>query len=55
MFRRFPIPLAAALLAFAQKDEPRKLRAYFLDGTGVEFEQEATVPRYWRCTAAAWR
>src|ERR1700691_1981845 len=33
---------AAALLAFAQKDEPRKLRAYFWDGTGVEFEQEAT-------------
>ena len=33
---------AAALLAFAQKDEPRKLRAYYLDGTGVEFEQEAT-------------
>jgi hypothetical protein len=42
MFKRFPILLAAALLAFAQKDEPRKLRAYFLDGTGVEFEQEAT-------------
>jgi hypothetical protein len=42
MVKRFPILLAAALLAFAQKDEPRKLRAYFLDGTGVEFEQEAT-------------
>src|SRR6202050_5481029 len=42
MFKRFPILLAAALLAFAQKDEPRRLRAYFLDGTGVEFEQEAT-------------
>jgi hypothetical protein len=33
---------AAALLAFAQKDEPHKLRAWFSDGTGVEFEQEAT-------------
>ncbi len=33
---------AAALLAFAQKDEPRKLRAWFSDGTGVEFEQETT-------------
>src|ERR1700683_2476438 len=42
MFKRFPILLAAALLAFAQKDEPRKLRAYYLDGTGVEFEQETT-------------
>jgi hypothetical protein len=42
MMKRVPILLAAALLAFAQKDEPRKLRAYFLDGTGVEFEQEAT-------------
>src|SRR5580700_11170912 len=42
LVKRFPILLAAALLAFAQKDEPRKLRAYFLDGTGVEFEQEAT-------------
>jgi hypothetical protein len=42
MFKRFPILLAAALLAFAQKDEPRRLRAYFLDGTGVEFEQETT-------------
>src|ERR1700735_615636 len=42
MVKRFPILLAATLLAFAQKDEPRKLRAYFLDGTGVECEQEAT-------------
>ena len=33
---------AAALLAFAQKDQPHKLRAWFADGTGVEFEQEAT-------------
>src|ERR1700689_3392552 len=41
MIKRFPILLAAALLAFAQKDEPRKLRAYFLDGTGGEFGQEA--------------
>jgi hypothetical protein len=40
--RRLFVLAVAALLAFAQKDEPRKLRAYFLDGTGVEFEQEAT-------------
>lgn len=42
MARRISILLAAALLAFAQKDEPRKLRAWFSDGTGVEFEQETT-------------
>jgi len=41
--RRCLLVLAAtALVAFAQKDEPRKLRAWFSDGTGVEFEQEAT-------------
>jgi len=42
MVRRIAVLLAAALLAFAQKDEPRKLRAWFADGTGVEFEQETT-------------
>lgn len=43
MIRRISILLtAAALFAFAQKDEPRKLRAWFSDGTGVEFEQETT-------------
>src|ERR1700677_2811238 len=42
MVNRISILLMAALLAFAQKDEPRKLRAWFSDGTGVEFEQEAT-------------
>jgi hypothetical protein len=47
--RRFRLSLsclfllaAAALVGSAQKAEPRKLRAFFLDGTGVEFEQEAT-------------
>jgi hypothetical protein len=42
MVKRISVVLAAALLAFAQKDEPRKLRAWFRDGTGVEFEQETT-------------
>jgi len=43
MIKRISILLAAsALFAFAQKDEPRKLRAWFQDGTGVEFEQETT-------------
>ena len=42
MLRRIAVLLAAATLAFAQKEEPRKLRAWFRDGTGVEFEQETT-------------
>jgi hypothetical protein len=42
MLRRIAVLLAAAILAFAQKDEPRKLRAWFRDGTGVEIEQETT-------------
>src|ERR1700722_15749525 len=43
MTRRLLLLLAMApLLASAQKDDPRKLRAWFPDGTGVEFEQETT-------------
>jgi hypothetical protein len=42
MIKKISVLLAAALFAFAQKNEPRKLRAWFADGTGVEFEQETT-------------
>src|ERR1700677_2985105 len=43
MSKRFLILLvASALLALAQKDESRKLRAWFADGTGVEYETETT-------------
>jgi hypothetical protein len=43
MTRRLLLLLAVApMLASAQKDDPRKLRAWFPDGTGVEFEQETT-------------
>jgi hypothetical protein len=43
MVKRFSILLAAALLAFAEKDEPRKLRAWFADGTGIEFSRIRTA------------
>jgi hypothetical protein len=42
MIKRISVLLTAALFAFAQTDQPRKLRAWFADGTGVEFEQETT-------------
>jgi hypothetical protein len=43
VLRRIPVVvLAAALIALAQQNEPRKLRAWFPNGIGVEFDTETT-------------